>query len=252
MLTRADWQERYRQQAAWTAGVREYLFRQINLPGMSRILETGCGGGAITAAIHGYAQGTVAGIDLDLPMLALARQADPLTGFAGADAARLPFASGVFDCVLCHFFLLWVDRPTAVLAEMVRVIRPGGVLLALAEPDYGGRIDYPEQLADLGQMQASALAEQGADQRMGRKLGGLLSGAGLEQIQTGVTGGQWNAAPPAEGWQSEWAVLENDLAGRIPPDELAALREIDRAAWARGARVLFVPTFYAWGRKNPG
>jgi hypothetical protein len=47
----------------------------------------------------------------------------------------------------------------------------------------------------------------------------------------------------------EWQVLEADLEDTLAPARLADLRRIDAAAWEKGDRVLFVPTFYAWGRK---
>ncbi len=40
--------------------------------------------------------------------------------------------------------------------EMVRVTRPHGFVLALAEPDYGGRIDYPSELSTIGNWQIEA------------------------------------------------------------------------------------------------
>ena len=163
----------------------------------------------------------------------------------------MPFPSGVFDAVVCHFFLLWVPDPAAAMREMVRVARPGGTVIAFAEPDYGGRIDYPPPLDTLGTRQAEALRSQGADPRMGRKLSGLFHAAGLQQVETGLLGGEWRGAPSPEQRESEWAVLADDLTGQIPPQELRELREFDDRAWQSGKRVLFVPTFFALGRK-PG
>ena len=47
----------------------------------------------------------------------------------------------------------------------------------------------------------------------------------------------------------EWAVINSDLAGiRFQPAEIQKIKSLDEKAWASGERVLFVPTFYAWGR----
>jgi hypothetical protein len=49
----------------------------------------------------------------------------------------------------------------------------------------------------------------------------------------------------------EWKVLEDDIQQEdqsFQASELTELKEIDKLAWERGERVLFVPTFYAWGR----
>jgi hypothetical protein len=131
---------------------------------------------------------------------------------------------------------------------MRRVTRPGGWVLALAEPDYGGRVDYPEALIPLGVLQEAALSRQGAQTRLGRRLAALFHDAGLAEIETGVLGGQWREAPSPQEQAQEWAVLKADLAGDLPTLELARLRQLDQQAWARGERVLFVPTFYAMGR----
>ncbi|MEA4909439.1 MAG: methyltransferase domain-containing protein, partial [Anaerolineaceae bacterium] len=177
--------------------------------------------------------------------LRLARQASPPTRLACGDGYRLPFRSRAFDAVYGHYLLLWIAEPLRMLAEMRRVTRPGGALLCMAEPDYGGRIDYPTELASLGRWQADALAGQGADPNVGRKLAGLLVQAGLNDVQYGVLGGEWNAGAP-EGGQ-EWQMIEHDLAGQVEPHRLAALRRSEQSARARGEKVLFVPTFYAAG-----
>jgi hypothetical protein len=129
------------------------------------------------------------------------------------------------------------------------VVRSGGWVLSLAEPDYGGRVDYPEELIRLGELQEAALRQQGAETRLGRRLGTLFHSAELKQVETGMLGGQWREAPSQEELDQEWAVLQTDLANELPPDELARLRRLDAGAWRRGERVLFVPTFYAMGRK---
>ncbi len=52
---------------------------------------------------------------------------------------------------------------------------------------------------------------------------------------------------PISDWDLEWDTLAADLAGSLDPDRLSALRQLDSAAWQRGDRILFVPTFYAIG-----
>jgi len=75
---------------------------------------------------------------------------------------------------------------------MARITRPGGAVLALAEPDYGGRIDYPIKLAQMGKWQIESLRLQGADPLMGRKLATIFNSAGFDSVETGVLGGQWS------------------------------------------------------------
>ena len=110
----------------------------------------------------------------------------------------LPFAGGQFDSVYCHFTLLWVADPLRVLCEARRPLQTGGWVLALAEPDYGGRIDYPETLAETGRLQAESLRRQGADIQLGRRLRALFHQAGLRNIESGVVSGQWREPPPRQ------------------------------------------------------
>ena len=238
-----DWHARYTQQAGWTARTRRYLYEKAGLSKTPRVLEPGCGTGAVLADCPAA---DLHGLDWDWQHLQVARHAVPRARLVRANAVALPYASASFDACLTHYFLLWVDA-ARVLAEMRRVTRPGGVILALAEPDYGARIDSPAGLALIGQLQGQALANQGADPRMGRKLASLFTAAGLQQVTTGVMGGEWSARSIEDDWNLEWAALETDLAGSVPPERLAELRRIDVAAWQRGDRILFVPTFYAIG-----
>ncbi len=121
--------------------------------------------------------------------------------------------------------------------------------MALAEPDYGGRIDYPDELSVIGKWQIDSLLQQGADPLIGRKLRTLFATSGLNQIEAGVLGGEWKTASLGTEQESEWAVIRSDLARE--PEKLSRLDklyQIDQQAQEHNERILFVPTFYAWGR----
>jgi hypothetical protein len=60
--------------------------------------------------------------------------------------------------------------------------------------------------------------------------------------------GGWSASPSTADRELEWEVIYSDLAEFVQRDEINKLKSLDEAAWVSGARVLFVPTFYAWGR----
>jgi len=245
------WHTRFSQQAKWTASLRQYLFERVGLKEDDRILEIGCGTGAV---LHAMIQETNSrrafGLDLNYTYLSLAAHNAPPAHLIQANAHALPFPDGCFDIVFCHFLLLWVKNPLLTVKEMTRITRQGGWVLALAEPDYGGRIDYPEALAEIGHMQEESLRQQGAETRLGRRLAALFIAAELHEIVSGVLGGEWEVQHAAADWQQEWEVLEDDLRGWLTPDELSNLREIDRSAHEIGERILYVPTFYAMGRKD--
>lgn len=247
-LSPAEWHQRFTLQAQWTRDLRHYLYKRIEIQSITKILEIGCGTGALLTELPSQGRADTYGLDINPDFLELASRNAQEASLACGDGHAIPFQENSFDLTVCHFLLLWVDQPTSVLHEMARVTRRGGVLAALAEPDYGGRIDHPPQLARLGHLQASALMDQGADPEMGRKLRGLFTEIGLIGIETGVLGSQWLDAPTQENRESEWAVLNSDLERYLTAGEIEAFRQLEDLAWARGDRVLFVPTFYAWGR----
>ena len=242
MLSIVEWHRRFEQQAGWTDLLRQHLFSQFDLTSDSTILEVGCGTGAITRRLHILSPARLIGVDVDFPRLQFAAGQDAATLFLAADGLHLPLATSSVDLALCHFYLLWVHDPLQAIREMARITRPGGTVALLAEPDYGGRIDFPNELARLGQLQTRALQAQGANPFIGRQLLSLLDQAGLAAVQGGMLSWQ-----PAPAFDLEWQMIEADLANDLSPFELAALKSLDRQAHRRGTRVLFVPTFYAWG-----
>jgi len=241
-----DWHTRFIQQAAWTRPLRDYIFERCGLDKASRLLEVGCGTGAILADLKERSL-LVHGIDLDPLRLAQAQRVVPAVRLLRGDALALPYADGAFDVVFCHFLLLWVRDPLQALQEMRRVTRSGGYVMALAEPDYLHRVDRPLSLVAAGRLQTAYLRHQGADPGLGQRLSALFRQAGIEIIETGQL--QAAGAASSDG-QPEWDVLEADLAGMASPALLEEWRSIDQRARAQGRRVLHVPTYFAFGRSG--
>lgn len=240
-----DWHARYQQQAGWTRHLRAYLCERAGLRTARRALEVGCGTGAILAPLQTSA--AVHGLDLEPAALTECRVHAPSVFLTRADAHALPYAARTFDLTFCHFLLLWVSDPLQALREMKRVTRRGGHVLALAEPDYRARVDQPEELAVLGRLQRESLRRQGADPDLGGRLAALFAEAGIEIIETGALAAAESAPPTPGERELEWAALEADLAGSLPEEEVRRLKALDERAWARGERLLHVPTYFAWG-----
>jgi ubiquinone/menaquinone biosynthesis C-methylase UbiE len=249
-----NWHARYNQQAHWTSALRNYLFERTGLRTAGRMLEVGCGTGAILSEIQTNSLTCTGvrrkchGLDIQPASLLEARVHAPAVSLTCGDALALPYSNESFDITFCHYLLLWVSDAQWTLQEMKRVTSPGGFVLALAEPDYTARIDKPTQLAVLGRWQTESLKRQGADPSLGGRLAESFYQAGIELIETGAIESQRDAAPTSAEWELEWAVLENDLAGSVPAKEIQRLKVLDRRAWAHGERVLHVPTYFAWGR----
>jgi SAM-dependent methyltransferase len=243
-----DWHARYLQQARWTRPLREYLYGKAGVDSARRVLEVGCGTGALLGELPARTPAAVHGLDLRLPALRQASAHAPGAALVQGDALALPYPACAFEVTQCHYLLLWVRDPLQTLREMRRVTRPGGAVLALAEPDYTRRVDAPAALAPLGGWQTESLRRQGADPGIGARLADLFDGAGIDLVEAGTLGRGEDDPPPPGERALEWAVLESDLAGTVPGEDLRRLKSIDERAWARGERTMYVPTHYAWGR----
>jgi len=245
-LSPTGWYNRFRIQAEWTQTIRQRLYQRTKVKAARRVLEVGCGPGVLTAELSHLARARIFGLDISQDFLKLAHSLDSKTQYIGGDGTGLPFRPQAFDLTFCHFLLLWVKNPLEVLLEMRRVTRKGCPLVAMAEPDYGGRIDYPEELGGLGRLEIEGLQREGANPFLGRKLASLFLQAGLSDVETGILGAEWHH-PSTFDWMSEWQVMDPDLNGIISIKHLDKLKGIDKGAWLSGERILFVPTFYAIG-----
>ncbi len=243
-----DWHARFQQQAGWTASLRKYLLRKIQLPTNARTLEVGCGTGAILQEMVSCLDGPLHGLDWAADRTRAAAAHVPDSHIVRGDACNLPYAHNSFDLVYTHFFLLWAPEPLRALHEMARVTRSGGHILALAEPDYAARIDYPDAYRALGAAQRNVLRHKGAEPDIGRRLPALFVEAGLQLRESGLLGAQWTLPPDRQTWRLEWDLLENDLRERMSAKSLQALRQQDWEDRLTGRRVLFVPVFYAWAQ----
>ncbi len=120
----------------WYRSTRALLAQELGprLPGGGRLLDVGGGTGATGAWMA--ERGALVAADIEPMALALYREQHPdATGLVASDVNRLPFVDGAFDAVLCVTVLYHagVPAPRLAVAELARVVRPGGVL-CLWEP----------------------------------------------------------------------------------------------------------------------
>src|ERR1041384_3056155 len=120
-----------------------------------RWLDVGCGNGAFTEMIVARcAPSAVEGIDPSEGQLAYARTgpAAPLARFQVGDAMALPFADGAFDVAVMPLVIFFVPEPAQGVAEMTRVVRPGGTVTAYGWDMRGGGFPYHALQAELRAM----------------------------------------------------------------------------------------------------
>jgi SAM-dependent methyltransferase len=167
----------------------ERLLARYELAPESRIADIGCGSGEITSRLAMlYPRASVIGIDILPGPIAYAsrRYASlaPRLQFAQGDAFELRLAAREFDLVVCRHVTQSIPEPQKMLAELLRICKPGGWLHVLSE-DYGmlhmmaGALD-PDRLWHEG---AVAFGRNtGVDARIGRRTWTLLHALGVEEL----------------------------------------------------------------------
>ncbi len=119
--------------------MREKYLSWVNFPEAARVLDAGCGTGAISRDLARWANvDEVVGIDPSPVFLEKARElaADiPNLRFEEGDARSLPYEDAAFDAVIFHTCLCHVPGPEKAVEEAFRVLRPGGHV-AIFDGDY--------------------------------------------------------------------------------------------------------------------
>jgi SAM-dependent methyltransferase len=102
----------------------DMLFQEIKELGPSRVLEVGCGAGALAQRVRDALGAQVVAVDSSERMIELTRQRE-IESYV-ADVQELPFTDGEFDCVYAGWVLYHVQGRERAIGECARVLRPGG------------------------------------------------------------------------------------------------------------------------------
>jgi SAM-dependent methyltransferase len=168
--------------------VADTFVRWLGLPAGRRLLDVGCGTGALSATLLAAADpAEIVGVDLSEGFLAEARAriTDPRADFRVGDAGSLPLPDGAFDAVVSGLALNFVPRPDRAAAEFARVAAPGAVVAAYVW-DYADGMAMMRRFWDA----AAELDPVGADVDEGLRfplcrpepLRALWTGAGLTDV----------------------------------------------------------------------
>jgi SAM-dependent methyltransferase len=215
---------------------RRYL-GQLGVVRGARTLEAGCGNGSMSAWLAGQIapDGHAVAVDLDL---SLADARAPGLEYRQADILAGPVEAGSFDLVTARAVLHHVGDGRAAVANLVASAKPGGKIL-LIEPDFlPASVAEPAEIRAFWQGWLAWSHEQGIDYFIGRRLPGLLSGLGVQDVAaTAETalyrgGSQW-----AEYWRETIAELRPRLlaSGRLDARSIGAFlaRCADPAWWTQ-------------------
>jgi ubiquinone/menaquinone biosynthesis C-methylase UbiE len=242
------WGFQYKRQFEWLKETRQFLYRKISLAQQKTVLEPGCSTALLTEEISKRIPGIAVGLDRNLhALLAAKKRANSLLLVCG-DVYTLPFKKETFDAVIFQFFLLWLSDPIAALQEIKRIVCSPGSITTIAEPDYGGRIDFPQDI-NYGVSIAEKLQEEGADPFVGRKLEYLFRSVSLKHILWNHSSIPFGIELVKQNTNHEWKFIEHLWKSRIP-GKLKKMRDREEQFIKEGKRSYFMPVFYCSGLKD--
>src|SRR5258706_11106501 len=155
-------------------------------PGL-RWVDVGCGNGAFTElVVERYAPAEVRGIDPSEGQLAYAR-ARPTTRmaeFRQGDAMALPFPANKFDAAVMALAIFFVPDPAKGVAEMVRVVSPGGMVAAYTWDMAGGGFPLQPVQTELLAVGFTPVRPPSSDASKIDSLQNLWTDAGLVSVET--------------------------------------------------------------------
>jgi SAM-dependent methyltransferase len=236
------------------------LLENAGLQRRMRVADLGCGIGTVTRLIAEMVgpDGHAVGVDLSTAQLDIARNAAASAQlvncqFVEASAIETGLPEASFDVVYCRLLLIHLPDPLRGLAEMRRLLKPGGLLVCEDTEVASTFTEPPSAIDRSGQLMTLLGDRNGTDWNLGRRLYQLVlasgfTGANVNVHQAAVTHGDHKRI-------MEWTVAETSpaliQAGIIAADELErVLVEMQNAAAVENL-VCFMPRFFqVWARKT--
>lgn len=218
-----------------------------------RWLDVGCGNGAFTEIfVERCAPATVQGIDPSEAQLDFARKRSTLRAaqFHQGDARALPFPDDAFDVAVMPLVIFFVPDPAKGVAEMARVVGPGGTVAAYAWDLSGGGFPYEPLQDELRGMGITVPMPPSPEASRIDALRDLWTNAGLQAVETKVCTVQRTFADFDDYWTTilgapsagatlalmsaeELAQFKARMRARLPAD---AAGRITCSGWANAAK----------------
>lgn len=167
---------------------RRLVAREVRAGAPARVLDLATGSGDLMESVRkACPEARVIGADFCLPMLGEAKKRG-LPGLVAADGMRLPFADGVFDALTVGFGLRNMASWPDAVAEMARVLRPGGRLVVLDFSLPRGILNRPYRFylhKVLPRLAGWLTGERDAYEYLGGSIERFPSGPAMETLLTG-------------------------------------------------------------------
>jgi ubiquinone/menaquinone biosynthesis C-methylase UbiE len=217
----------------WSRLAGESFIDWLGLPGGLRWLDVGCGNGAFTdVLIARCAPAAVSGIDPSPEQLGYARERGNVNGasFQLGDAHALPFADQSYDVAAMALVIAFLNEPAKAIAEMARVVRPGGWAAAYMWDIPGGGVPIHPLYAALRAMGVTAILPPSSQASELQAMRQLWQQAGLESVETSVVRIPVRFADFEDFWACASLPVgpQGKLIHRMPPAQREDLRTLVR------------------------
>jgi ubiquinone/menaquinone biosynthesis C-methylase UbiE len=176
-----------RMMGKWSRLAGEVFLDWLKPPSRLRWIDIGCGNGAFTELLaERCAPAEIRGVDPSEAQLAFARarHSADIAQFRQGDAMALPFADNSFDAAAMALVIFFVPDPPAGVAEMARVVRPGGLVASYAWDIENGGFPNEPLLAEMRAMGLPPIRPPSSAASRMENLRALWSSAGLDRIET--------------------------------------------------------------------
>jgi len=224
----------------WSRDIGEQFLQWLAPPAGWRWADVGCGNGAFTELlVERCAVAEVCGIDPSPEQLAFARQrlATAPARFVEGDAMALPWPDASFDAATSALVIFFVPEPARCVAELARVVRPGGSVSTYAWDIVGGGFPFAllqDEVARL--LGLPPIWPPSADAARLEALQSLWTSAGLVDVETRVFAAE-RTYPSFDDW---WAIAQTSRSlaphfAAMTPAQLETLRERMRAGLSADA-----------------
>ena len=167
-----------------------------------RVLDVGCGPGALTSELVGrLGAGAVAAVDPSEPFVQAARRRHPGVEVTLGGAEDLPYEDGAFDVALAQLVVHFMSDPVAGLAEMRRVTRDGGIVVACVWDHGGGKGPLSPFWRAVAQLDPGAPDESHLPGAREGHLAALFASAGLDDVEDSALWVRVEHASFEEWWE---------------------------------------------------
>ena len=249
----------------WNRDFLDLMARRWRLDQVSSIADIGCGVGHWSRLLYPYlkAPAQLAGVDREARWVtegerrfreAFPQVAAELVKFHQGDATAIPLPDASFDVVTAQTLLMHLPDPIAALREMLRIVRPGGLLICAEPNNFWGYLSFTsltagEPLETLTQRfefwlrcHRGRMAGGAGDQAMGDLLPGYFAQLGVQEIAVHVCDRAASLFPPYDQ-PAQQALIEQErqwhATGTGPWDRETFWRDYqagggDRAGFERG------------------